>query len=201
MSLEELDAVKWYLISHLAKRFIQASSTSYSLPVFFVKKPEGGIRFCVDYRRLNAITKKDRYLIYLIEETPAQHEDAKYFTKIDICQAFYQIKMSKDSEELTIFLTRFDAFKYLVILFGLCNGPASWQHLINDTLFNFLYCFIYAYLDNILIYSKKLKKHRFHICQVLQYLQEAKLQVNINKCEFHVQKTKFLGLIISIKGI
>ena len=84
MSPEELDAVKRYLDSHLAKGFIQASSASYSSPVLFVKKPRGGIRFCVDYRRLNAITKKDRYPIPLIEETLAQLKGAKYFTKIDI---------------------------------------------------------------------------------------------------------------------
>ncbi len=91
-----------------------------------MKKPGGGIRFCVNYRRLNAITKKNRYPIPLIEETLAQLEDAKYFIKIDICQAFYQIRMSEDLEELTTFLTRFGAFKYLVMPFGLCNDPASW---------------------------------------------------------------------------
>ena len=85
MSPEELDAVKRYLDSHLAKGFIQASLASYSLPVLFAKKLGRGIQFCVDYRRLNAITKKDRYLIPLIEETLAQLEGAKYFTKIDIC--------------------------------------------------------------------------------------------------------------------
>ena len=83
--------------------------------------------------------------------------------------------MSEDLEELTTFLTRFGAFKYLVMLFGLYNGPASWQHLINDTLFNFLYCFVQVYFDNILIYNKTLKKHHSHVCQVLQCLQEAGL--------------------------
>ena len=78
--------------------------------------------------------------------------------------------MSKNSKELTTFLTRFGIFKYLVILFDLYNGPTFWQYLINDTLFDFLHCFVQVYLDNILIYSKILKKHHFHICQVLQYL-------------------------------
>ena len=201
MSPKELDAVKRYLDSHLAKGFIQASSASYSSPVLFVKKPGGGIRFCVDYRRLNAITKKDRYPIPLIEETLAQLEGAKYFIKIDIRQAFYRIRMSEDSEELTTFLTRFGAFKYLIMPFGLCNGPASWQHLINDTLFDFLHCFVQAYLDNILIYSKTLKEHHSHVRQVLQRLREAGLQADIDKCEFHVQETKFLGLIVSTEGI
>ena len=146
MSSQKLDVVKRYLDSHLAKGFIQASSAPYSSPVLFVKKPGGGIRFCVDYRRLNAITKKDRYPIPLIEETLAQLEGAKYFTKIDIHQAFYRIKMSKDSKELTTFLIRFGTFKYLVMPFGLCNRLASWQHLINNILFDFLYRFIQTYL-------------------------------------------------------
>ncbi len=126
MSPQKLDAVKRYLDSHLAKRFIQASSASFSSPVLFMKKLGGGIRFCIDYQRLNTITKKDCYLIPLIEETLAQLEGAKYFTKIDIHQAFYQIRISEDSEEFTIFLIRFGAFKYLVMPFGLYNGPASW---------------------------------------------------------------------------
>ena len=116
----------------------------------------------------------------------AQLEGAKYFTKIDIRQAFYWIRMSEDSKELTTFLTRFGAFKYLVMPFGLCNGPASWQHLINDTLFDFLHRFVQAYLDDILIYSKTLKDHRSHVRQVLERLQEVGIQANVDKCEFHV---------------
>ena len=164
MSPKELDAVKWYLDSHLAKRFIQANSASYFSPVLFIKKSGRGIQFCVDYKRLNAMTKIDHYPIPLIEEILAQVEGTKYFTKIDIYWAFYQIRLSKDSEELTIFLTRFGAFKYLVMPFGLCNGPDSWQHLIKNTLFDFLHRFIQAYLDNILIYIKILNDHRFHVC-------------------------------------
>ena len=109
--------------------------------------------------------------------------------------------MSEDSEELTTFLTRFGTFKYLVMLFGLGNGPAFEQHLINNTLFDFLHCFVQAYLDDILIYSKMLKDHRSHVCQVLKRLQEAGIQADIDKYEFPIPKTKFLGLIISTKGI
>ena len=135
---------------------------------------------------MNAITKKDRYPISFIEETLAQLEGAKYFTKIDIRQAFYRIKMSEDSEELTAYLTRFGAFKYLVMPFGLCNRPASWQHLINNTLFDFLYCFLQAYLDDIFVYNKTLKDHRSHVRRVLEPLREAGIQADVDKCEFHV---------------
>ena len=75
--------------------------------------------------------------------------------------------MSEDSEEFTTFLTRFNVFKYLVMPFSLCNKSASWQHLINDILFNFLYGFIQAYFDNIYIYNKTLQDYHFHVCQVL----------------------------------
>ena len=87
-----------------------------------MKKPGGEIRFCVDYKRLNAIIKKNYYLIPFIEKSLAQFKGAKYFTKIDIRQAFYQIEMSKDSKELTTFLTRFGAFKYLIISFSFYNN-------------------------------------------------------------------------------
>ena len=150
-----------------------------------MKKPKREIRFYVDYRKPNAITKKDHYLIPLIKEILAQFEDVKNFTKIKIRQVFYQIRMFEDSEELITFLIRFGAFKYLTMLFSLCNSSVSEQHLINDRLFDFLYGFVKTYLDNIFIYSKTLKKH-LHICQVLQYLRETRLQANIDKCEFHV---------------
>ena len=156
MSLKELNAVKQYFDSYLAKEFIQISLASYSLPIFFVEKPEGGIEIFVDYKKLNAITKKDHYLIPLIEKILAQLEGAKYFIKIDIRQAFYSIKMFGDSDEFTTFLTKFGAFKYLIMPFGLCNRPTSWQHPINNTLFDLLHRFVQAYLDNIFIYSKTL---------------------------------------------
>ena len=119
---------------------------------------------------MNAITNKDHYPIPLIEETLAQLEDTKYFTKIDICQAFYRIRMSEDSKELITFFTRFAAFNYLVMPLRLCNGPASWQHFINNTLFDFLKRFGQAYLDDIFIYSKMLKDYHLHVRQVLEHL-------------------------------
>lgn len=104
MSLSELNLVKRYLDLYLANSFIQTSSNPLLLLVVFIKKWSEGIWFCVNYWGLNAITKKDWYLIPLIKETLAQFKGAKYFTKIDIRHAFYIIKMSKALEELTTFL-------------------------------------------------------------------------------------------------
>ena len=97
--------------------------TSYSSPVLFDKKSENVIWFCVDYKKLNAITKKDCYPILLIENILDQLKSAKYFTKIDIRQTFYQIRIFENLEKLTTFLTRFGIFKYLIMTFGLYNRP------------------------------------------------------------------------------
>lgn len=94
--------------------------------------------------------------------------------------------MSKDSKELTIFFANFSAFAYLVMPFNLCNKPAFWHHLLNITSFDFLHCFVQAYLDNILIYSKTPMAYRLHSCQMLKHLQKAEIQTDIDKCKFYI---------------
>jgi len=119
-----------------------------------VKKPSGGLRFYIDYRRLNALTRKDRYPLPLINETLARLGRARIFTKFDIQQAFHRIRMHPDSEDLTTFRTRYGAYKCKVLPFGLTNGPATYQRYMNDILFDYLDDFCTAYLNDILIYSK-----------------------------------------------
>ena len=175
MSLEQLELVKSYLEDHLKKGFIVPSDAPYASPVLFTKKPGGGWRFCVDYRKLNAITKKDRYPLPLIEETLARLARAKVFTKLDVRQAFYRIRMKESVEDLTTFRTRYGSYKYKVLPFGLCNGPASFQRYINDILFDYLYDFCTAYVDDILIYSEDPLEHDAQVKKVLQRLKEAGL--------------------------
>jgi len=110
-STEELVVLKKYLLENLDKGFIETSQAPYSSPVLFVKKPNGGLRFCIDFRKLNAITRKDRYPLPLIDETLARLTRAKIFTKLDIRQAFHRIRMHKDSKDLTTFRTRYRSYK------------------------------------------------------------------------------------------
>ena len=131
----------------------------------------------------------------------AKLKKAIVFTKIDIRQAFHKLRKAIESEDATIFASRFGTYKWKVMLFGLKGGPASWQRFINDLLWKYLNNFCTAYLDDILIYSTSIKKHRQHVQKVLTKLQEAGIPANANKCEFHVTETKYLGLIISTKGI
>ena len=123
------------------------------------------------------------------------------FTKLDVRQAFYRIRLTEEVEDLTTFRTRYGNYKYRVLPFGLCNGPATFQRYINKVLHGLLDDFCTAYLDNIFIYSENPFVHEAHVTQVLARLRDAGLQVDIKKSEFAVTRTKFLGLIISIKGI
>ena len=163
MSESKLQFVKKFLEEHLKKRFIKASNTLCSLHIMPAAKPRGRIRFCIDYRHLNELTKKDAYLIPLIKETMTQLKNAKVFTKIDIRQTFYKLRMTANLEGLTMFASQFGAFKWKVLPFGLTGESASWQHFINNVLWEYLNKFCTAYLDHILIYSSNLKKHKEHV--------------------------------------
>ena len=201
MSRNEALELRRYLDENLSKGFIRASRSESAAPVLFVKKPGGGLRFCVDYRSLNAITVKNRYPLPLISETLNRLSRAKIFTKLDIIAAFNRLRIRAGDEKLTAFRTRFGLFEYLVMPFGLCNGPASFQNYINDTLREYLDDFCTAYLDDILIYSDCEAEHELHVNRVLKKLGEAGLQVDITKCAFHVTEVPYLGLIITTEGI
>jgi hypothetical protein len=126
MSVTELEEVKHYLLDNLNKGFIEPSQSPFTVLVLFVKKANGSLRFCIDYWKLNQLTRKDRYPIPLLDETLARLGRAKVFTKLDIRQAFHCIRMDPDSEELTTFCTRYRAYKYKVLPFGLTNGLATY---------------------------------------------------------------------------
>ena len=202
MSRDELLVLQKYLTENLEKGFIRSSSSPAASPVLFVKKPGGGLRFCVDYRALNAMTIKNRYPLPLIRETLDRLSKACiFFTKLDIVAAFNRLRMAYGEEWKTAFRTRYGLFEYLVMPFGLANAPSSFQHYINDVLREYLDIFCTAYIDDILIYSSSMKEHKGHVTKVLKALQKAGLQLDISKCEFHVTETIYLGFIISDKGI
>jgi len=201
MSDYKLQKVKNYLIEHLNKDFISSSSASYASLILFVEKKDDSLRFCVDYRKLNALTKRNRYPLPLIDETLARIQESKYLTRLNIIVAFNKLRMHSGSEDLTIFITSFDFYKYHVMSFELINDSTFYQHYMNDVLFDYLHQFCQTYLDDIIIYSKTLKKHKRHVRLVLHRLRETDLQVNINKCKFHVQKIFFLRLLLFIEEL
>lgn len=201
MSPKELLVIRKYLDDHLSKGFIRASCSSAAAPILLARKPGGGVRVCVDYRGLNNVTVKNRYPIPLIRETLDALCKAKIYTKFDITAAFNRLRIAPGDEWKTAFITRFGLFECLVANFGMTGAPSSFQHYINDVLFDILDKYATAYLDDILIYSNSRKEHRRHVRDVMTRLIQAGLTIDIAKCEFSVTKTKYLGLIISTDGI
>ncbi|KAL5592940.1 uncharacterized protein BROUX77_002577 [Berkeleyomyces rouxiae] len=197
MSRDELLVLRKTLSDHLDKNWIRASSSPGGAPVLFVRKPGGGLRFCVDYRGINAITEKDRYPLPLISETLRSLAKARYFTKVDVRAAFHKIRVKEGDEWKTAFRTRFGLYEWLVTPFGLTGAPATFQRYINSTLREHLDDFCSAYLDDVLIYTDgSRKEHMEKVELVLKKLGDAGLCLDLNKCEFAVTETKYLGFII-----
>ncbi len=201
MSDYKLQKMKNYLIKHLNKNFISFSSILYALFILFIKKKDDSLRFCINYRKLNALIKRNHYLLLLINETLAHIQDSKYLTQLNIIVVFNKLHIHSRSEDLTIFIISFNFYKYHVMSFKLINDSTFYQHYMNDVLFNYLHQFCQIYLDDIIIYSKTLKKHKKHIRLVLHKLWEIDLQMNINKCKFHVQEISFLELLLFIEKL
>ncbi len=201
MSRDEILELRRYLNENLSKDFIQVSRFQTITSVLFIKKLEEELRFCVNYRDLNAITVKNRYSLLRISETLNRLSWAKIFIKLNIISAFNRLRIKEEDEALIVFHTRFELFKYLVMLFDLCNESVSFQKYINNTLREHLDKFCTAYLNDILIYFDNELEHEIHVKLILQKLREADLQMNIIKCKFHVTQVSYLEFIIIIKEI
>ncbi len=201
MLSHKLQKIKEYLEKNLKKKFITLSKASFALLILFVEKKDDSLCFCMNYQKLNALIKRNCYSIFLINEVLVWIQDSKYLTWLNIIVAFNKLHISSESKNLTTFVTSFDVYKYKVMLFELINESASFQHYINNMLFECLCKFCQTYLNDILIYNKILKEHKTHVKEVLNKLHEADLQININKYEFKIQKISFLELLIFINDL
>ena len=170
MSDAELREVKRVLDEHREAGNISPSSAPVASPVLFARKPNGTLTFCIDYRRLNAVTEKDRYLLPRIDIVLRLVLGSKILSKIDIHQAFHGVEIEEKSRPLTTFRTTFGAWQWNVMSFGLSNAPSTWQRVINDTLFEGLGSFCCAYVDDIIIWSPSVEQHRRDLRTVLQRL-------------------------------
>ena len=200
-SEQELKVLKDYIEESLQKGHIRPSSSPCGAPVLFVKKKDGSLRLCVDYRSLNAITIKDRYPLPLIDTLLDRLKNAKIFTALDLRGAYNLVRVKEGDEWKTAFRTRYGHYEYLVMPFGLSNAPAVFQRLMNDLFRDFTDKFVVIYLDDILIYSDNLAEHVHHVRRVLEILLKNNLYCKFSKCEFHVKQVQFLGYIVSSDGL
>jgi hypothetical protein len=201
MPPKELAELKNQLQELLDKGYIRLSSSPWGCPALFVKKKDGSLRLCVDYRPLNAVTIKNKYPLPQIDVLFDQLAGAKVFYKIDLRSGYHQIKIRPCDIPKTAFSTRYGLYEFLVMSFGLTNAPAYFMYLMNSVFMMKLDKFVVVFIDDVLIYSKNEKEHAKHLRIVLQRLRDHKLYAKFSKCEFWLNSVKFLGHTISKDGI
>ena len=196
----DLEKIKAFIDEGIKNGIIQESESPWSAPIVLAAKADGTTRVCVDYRALNRVTKKDAYPIPRIDESFSLFHGARFFTILDLLSGYWQIMMDRLSREKTAFSTRYGHFEWLVLPFGVSNGPGGFQKRINRLLAQFIDVFVIVYMDDILIFSRTEEEHVEHLKKVLTALSEADLILNIKKCQFFRTETRFLGHILSRDG-
>jgi hypothetical protein len=159
MAPKEQVELKWQLDDLLAKGFIGPSRSPWASPVLFVEKKDKSKRLCVDYRALNQVTIKNKYLLPRIEVLFEQLRGAQVFSKIDLNSGYHQLRIHEEDIEKTSFCTRYGHYEFIVMSFGLTNAPAAFMEAMNRMLHEFLDDFVVVFLDDILIYSKTEAEH------------------------------------------
>lgn len=197
LNREETLELKKKLDELLEAGFIRPSRSPYGAPVLFVKKKDGSMRMCIDYRALNKVTVKNKYPLPNLRELFDQLGKAKFFTKIDLRSGYYQIRVADQDVEKTACRTRYGSYEWLVMAFGLTNAPATFSTLMNYIFQRYLDVFVVVYLDDILIYSPTWKRHLEDVEKVLIVLQDNSLYLKESKCEFSVTVVYFLGFKVS----
>jgi len=197
----ELAELKKQLEELLEKQFIRPSVSPWGAPVLLVKKKDGSFRLCVDYSQLNKFTIKNKYPLPRIDDLMDQLRGVSVFSKIDLRSGYHQIRIKAEDIQKTTFRTRYGHYEYQVMHFGVTNALAIFIDYMNRIFHPFLDQFVVIFIDDILIYSKTFEEHEEHLRIVLQILKEKKLYAKLSKCEFWLEEVKFLGHVISNKGV
>ena len=179
---------------------IRRSQSPWSFSLVIVSKKDGSKRLCVDFRKLNEITKKNSYPLPLIDDILSLLGKAKYFTSLDLKSGYWQVKMSEKDREKTAFACHRGLFEFNVMPFGLCNAPSVFMMLMN-TVLEGLEGFACAYIDDILIFSETVEEHFEHLHTVLDRLQQHKLKLKLKKCQFFMDEIKYLGFVVGREGV
>lgn len=193
--------VRDHITQLLKKGVIKESTSADASPIVLVRKTDNSLRLCVDYRRLNSKTRHDAFPLPRIDECFDALHGAKFFSTIDLASGYHQVAVHERERHKTAFTTPFGLFEYTRLPFGVCNGPATFQRLMQATMSDLVFQIMLVYLDDILVFSPTFADHLFHLQTVLQRLRETGLKVKVEKCHFLQSSVRFLGHQISAEGI
>ena len=201
MAPTELKELKVQMEEMVNKGFVRPSTSPWGAPVLFVKKKDGSMRLCIDYRELNKVTIRNQYPLPRIDDLFDQLQGAKVFSKIDLRSGYHQLRVHDEDVPKTAFRTRYGHFEFLVMPFGLTNAPAAFMDLMNRIFRPYLDQFVIVFIDDILIYSGSGEEHAEHLRIILQTLREHRLHAKLSKCQFWLDSVAFLGHIVSVEGV
>jgi hypothetical protein len=180
----------------LAAGVIEPAVSEWASPVVLITKPDGSVRFCVDYRKLNALTIKDSYPLPRMDECLDSLGDATIFSTLDCNSGYWQILMKEEDRNKTAFVTHCGVHQFKRMPFGLCNAPATFQRALDMILAKVKWNYALIYLDDVIIYSKTVEEHMTHLDEVLGLLRTAGASLKLKKCHFFQTKVNYLGHVI-----
>ena len=197
-----VDEVRQHIQEMLDGGAIQPSQSPWCNAVVLVRKKDGSLRFCIDFRRLNARTKKDAYPLPCMQETMESMVGTRHFSCMDLKSGFWQVQMDEESRQYTAFTVgSMGVYEFLHMPYGLCNAPATFQHLMQNCLgkLNLMYALIY--LDDVIVYSKTEEEHLVRLRTVLKRFMEHSLKLKPSKCNFFRTEISYLGHKVSAAGM
>uniref|UniRef100_A0A8C6TVK3 ribonuclease H n=1 Tax=Neogobius melanostomus TaxID=47308 RepID=A0A8C6TVK3_9GOBI len=197
----QYEQVKAHIQELLNSGIIQPSSSPYASPIVIVQKKDGSMRLCVDYRLLNAKTRKDAYPLPRIEESLDALGGARWFSTLDLASGYNQVPIAEKDKAKTAFCTPFGLFEFNRMPFGLCNAPSTFQRLMERIFGDQSFQSLLLYLDDIIIFSSSFHDHLQRLELVLARLQEHNLKLKLKKCQFFQSQVKYLGHIVSSNGV
>jgi hypothetical protein len=201
MSTPELKELEMQLEEILKKGYIHKSVSPWGALVLFVKKKDGTLRLCIDFRQLNNVTINNNYPLRRIDDLFDQLKGARIFSKIDLRSNYYQVRIKEEEIKKKTFKTKYGHYKFTIVPFGLSNTPTIFMCLMNKVFREYLDKFVIVLLDAIIVYSKSKEEHEQHLRMEMQVLREHKLYAKLSKCIFYQKKIHYLGQIISAVGI